>query len=75
MLHRVASYDRIVGASLEVIKAKRNQKPEVRAAAREAALAEVAESDGFVRYRVRQPSGDVMASARARSASTSSAAV
>ena len=28
----------IVGASLEVIRAKRNQKPEVRAAAREAAL-------------------------------------
>ena len=33
----------IVGASLEVIKAKRNQKPEVRAAAREAALREVKE--------------------------------
>ncbi len=28
----------IVGASLEVIKQKRNQKPEVRAASREAAL-------------------------------------
>ena len=40
-------------------------------AAREAALAEVAESDGFVRYRVRQPSGDVMASARARCVSAS----
>mmetsp|Transcript_54159 Transcript_54159/g.107575 ORF Transcript_54159/g.107575 Transcript_54159/m.107575 type:complete len:164 (-) Transcript_54159:248-739(-) len=33
----------VVGASLEVIKAKRNQKPEVRAAAREAALREVKE--------------------------------
>ena len=33
----------IVGASLELIKAKRNQKPEVRAAAREAALREVKE--------------------------------
>jgi hypothetical protein len=33
----------VVGASLELIKAKRNQKPEVRAAAREAALREVKE--------------------------------
>ena len=33
----------IVGASLEVIRAKRNQKPEVRAAAREAALRELKE--------------------------------
>merc|ERR1712066_600098 len=33
----------VVGASLEVIRAKRNQKPEVRAAAREAALREVKE--------------------------------
>merc|ERR1711918_329532 len=33
----------VMGASLEVIKAKRNQKPEVRAAAREAALREVKE--------------------------------
>merc|ERR1712137_1449863 len=31
----------IVGASLDVIKRKRNQKPEVRAASREAALKEV----------------------------------
>ena len=35
-------------------------------AAREAALADAAARDGFVRYRIRQPSGDVMASARAR---------
>ena len=35
-------------------------------AAREAALAGAAERDGFVRYRIRQPSGDVMAAARAR---------
>ena len=40
-------------------------------AARESALAEVAERDGFVRYRVRQVSGDVMASARARCVSAS----
>jgi len=33
----------VVGASLELIKQKRNQKPEVRAAAREAALREVKE--------------------------------
>ena len=33
----------VVGASLEVIKKMRNQKPEVRAAAREAALREVKE--------------------------------
>ena len=33
----------VVGASLEQIKIKRNQKPEVRAAAREAALREVKE--------------------------------
>ena len=33
----------VVGASLELIKAKRNQKPEVRAAAREAALREIKE--------------------------------
>jgi len=33
----------IVGASLEVIKAKRNQKPEQRAAARDAALREIKE--------------------------------
>lgn len=33
----------VAGASLEVLKAKRNQKPEVRAAAREAALREVKE--------------------------------
>lgn len=33
----------VVGAPLDVIKAKRNQKPEVRAAAREAALREVKE--------------------------------
>merc|ERR1712118_26921 len=33
----------VAGASLELIKAKRNQKPEVRAAAREAALREVKE--------------------------------
>jgi len=33
----------VVGASLEAIKLKRNQKPEVRAAAREAALREVKE--------------------------------
>jgi len=33
----------IVGASLEVIKQKRNQKPEVRAASREAALREIKE--------------------------------
>eukprot|EP01114_Cavostelium_apophysatum_P015976 TRINITY_DN446_c0_g1_i1.p1 TRINITY_DN446_c0_g1~~TRINITY_DN446_c0_g1_i1.p1 ORF type:complete len:177 (+),score=52.15 TRINITY_DN446_c0_g1_i1:64-531(+) len=33
----------IVGASLEVIKQKRNQKPEVRSAQREAALREVKE--------------------------------
>ena len=33
----------VVGASLEVIKARRNQKPEVRAAAREAALRKVKE--------------------------------
>jgi len=33
----------VAGASLDVIKAKRNQKPEVRAAAREAALREVKE--------------------------------
>jgi len=33
----------VVGASLELIKAKRNQKPEVRAAQREAALREVKE--------------------------------
>jgi len=33
----------IVGASLETIKAKRTQKPEVRAAAREAALREIKE--------------------------------
>ena len=33
----------VVGASLELIKAKRTQKPEVRAAAREAALREVKE--------------------------------
>lgn len=33
----------VVGAPLELIKAKRNQKPEVRAAAREAALREVKE--------------------------------
>ena len=33
----------VVGASLELIKARRNQKPEVRAAAREAALREVKE--------------------------------
>jgi large subunit ribosomal protein L24e len=31
----------VVGASLELIKAKRNQKPEVRAAQREAALREI----------------------------------
>jgi len=33
----------VVGASLELIKQKRNQKPEVRAAAREAALREIKE--------------------------------
>ena len=33
----------VVGASLELIKSKRNQKPEVRAAAREAALREIKE--------------------------------
>ena len=33
----------VVGASLELIKAKRNQKPEVRQAARDAALREVKE--------------------------------
>ena len=33
----------VVGASLELIKAKRNQKPEVRAAQREAALREIKE--------------------------------
>ena len=33
----------VAGVSLDVIKAKRNQKPEVRAAAREAALREVKE--------------------------------
>mmetsp|Transcript_19453 Transcript_19453/g.65270 ORF Transcript_19453/g.65270 Transcript_19453/m.65270 type:complete len:160 (-) Transcript_19453:155-634(-) len=33
----------VVGASLDIIKQKRNQKPEVRAAAREAALREVKE--------------------------------
>ena len=33
----------IVGASLEVIRQKRNQKPEVRAASREAALREIKE--------------------------------
>lgn len=33
----------VVGMSLDVIKAKRSQKPEVRAAAREAALREVKE--------------------------------
>merc|ERR1712086_133424 len=33
----------IAGASLEVLKAKRNQKPEVRALAREAALREIKE--------------------------------
>ena len=31
----------VVGASLDLIKAKRNQRPEVRQAAREAALREV----------------------------------
>jgi len=38
-----ASIKAVAGASLDVIKAKRNQKPEVRAAAREAALREVKE--------------------------------
>ena len=38
-----ASTKAVVGASLELIKQKRNQKPEVRAAAREAALREVKE--------------------------------
>ena len=33
----------VVGASLELIKSKRNQKPEVRVAAREAALREIKE--------------------------------
>merc|ERR1711988_944852 len=33
----------VVGASLELIKQKRNQKPEVRAAAREVALREIKE--------------------------------
>lgn len=33
----------VVGMSLDVIKAKRSQKPEVRAAAREAALREIKE--------------------------------
>ena len=35
----------VVGASLELIKQKRNQKPEVRAAAREAALREIKERE------------------------------
>ena len=38
-----SSIKAVAGASLDVIKAKRNQKPEVRAAAREAALREVKE--------------------------------
>ncbi len=38
-----ATMKAVAGASLEVLKAKRNQKPEVRAAAREAALREVKE--------------------------------
>ena len=38
-----ATMKAVAGASLEVLKAKRNQKPEVRAAAREAALREIKE--------------------------------
>ena len=38
-----ATVKSVAGASLDIIKAKRNQKPEVRAAAREAALREVKE--------------------------------
>ena len=41
-VHKAAT-KAVVGASLELIKQKRNQKPEVRAAAREAALREVKE--------------------------------
>ena len=52
----------VVGASLELIKAKRNQKPEVRAAAREAALREVKE-------RAKAKSADKKAAAKSKPAS------
>merc|ERR1712166_1010181 len=42
-MHKKGAPKAVVGASLELIKQKRNQKPEVRAAAREAALREIKE--------------------------------
>ena len=59
----------VVGASLEVIKAKRNQKPEVRAAAREAALREVKE-----RVKAKQATKKEAAKAASKAAPIKSAA-
>ncbi|PRP84553.1 hypothetical protein PROFUN_05888 [Planoprotostelium fungivorum] len=62
----------IVGASLEVIKQKRNQKPEVRAASREAALREVKERNKAAATK-RAAARGAVASASGKSASTKSA--
>lgn len=45
----------VEGASLEVIKAKRNQRPEVRKAAREAALKDIKERKKAVKSKPRGP--------------------
>merc|ERR1719421_859519 len=55
----------VVGASLELIKAKRNQKPEVRAAAREAALREVKERSKAKQAAKKEAKAKVITSAKA----------